>query len=181
MEKEGNNMSKIISISGPESSGKTTLAIQLASRLKAPLIEEQSRPYLKEIGKDYKKTDLVKIGELYLKILNNELSASPDFIIVDTSILDILIWSEIKYGQVSNSLRQLTLEEPACYYLLTSPDLEYEPDELRESPEVGKRNRIFNAFHNHLRNSAYFIGVIEGNDTSRFKNAFNLLKSHFSL
>ena len=55
--------SEIVVITGPESSGKTTLARQLAERWKAPLVKEVARDYLQGKG-SYQKSDLLKIAKL---------------------------------------------------------------------------------------------------------------------
>jgi len=53
---------EILVITGPESSGKTTLATQLANYWKTPLVTEASRDYLN--GKDsYQQHDLLKIAK----------------------------------------------------------------------------------------------------------------------
>ena len=53
----------IIVMTGPESSGKTTLATCLACYYKAPLISEVARDYL--AGKNsYEKSDLLEIAKL---------------------------------------------------------------------------------------------------------------------
>lgn len=53
---------KIIVITGPESSGKTTLANQLSAYWKVPLVKEVARDYLKEIY-SYQQHDLLEIAK----------------------------------------------------------------------------------------------------------------------
>ena len=53
---------EILVVTGPESSGKTTLATQLADYWKTPLVAEASRDYLK--GRDsYQQHDLLEIAK----------------------------------------------------------------------------------------------------------------------
>jgi nicotinamide riboside kinase len=49
----------IIAVVGPESTGKTTLAQQLALHFDGALAEEYSREYLHSIGRPYLEEDLV--------------------------------------------------------------------------------------------------------------------------
>lgn len=53
----------IITIVGPESSGKTTLARQLASDLGCPWVPEYARDYLEGLGRTYEEHDLERIAE----------------------------------------------------------------------------------------------------------------------
>jgi nicotinamide riboside kinase len=88
---------EILVITGPESSGKTTLATQLANYWKTPLVTEASRDYLN--GKDsYQQHDLLKIAKQQHKQEQTVLSYLPEKIICDTDLLVIMIWSEVRYG-----------------------------------------------------------------------------------
>ena len=57
-------MLKII-VTGPESSGKTTLCKALSTHFEIPFTEEYARKYLDELGRDYKQDDLLEIGKEY--------------------------------------------------------------------------------------------------------------------
>lgn len=59
----------IITIVGPESSGKTTLVRELASRYGAPWVPEYARKYLKGLGRPYHENDLIQIAEGQLKAM----------------------------------------------------------------------------------------------------------------
>lgn len=64
----------IITVVGPESSGKTTLASKLAGYFKAPLVPEYAREYLEGIGRPYDIDDLTQIAEAQLASQVRELS-----------------------------------------------------------------------------------------------------------
>ena len=53
----------VITIVGPESSGKTTLARELADRYGCPWVPEFAREYLDSLGRDYQEEDLVLIAK----------------------------------------------------------------------------------------------------------------------
>jgi len=53
----------VITIVGPESSGKTTLARQLAADIGCPWVPEYARKYLEELGREYNEDDLSLISE----------------------------------------------------------------------------------------------------------------------
>ena len=59
-------MLKII-ISGPESSGKTSLVENLSKYYKIDYTNEYAREYLNTLDKKYSKEDLLKIAKIQLK------------------------------------------------------------------------------------------------------------------
>ena len=64
----------IITIVGPESSGKTTLARELASFYDAPWVAEYARKYLEGLGRPYEENDLNHIAEGQLEAISRVLS-----------------------------------------------------------------------------------------------------------
>lgn len=173
-------MSTIISISGVESSGKSSLTNALKAHYNCESLEEQSRIYLKVIGSNYVQKDLIEIAKLYLQKLKTKLDEHPKLVIVDTSILDILIWSEIKYQNIDPKLNDFLRKEPKLFYLLCSPDIEYEADPLRESPTLEKRLLIHDAFLKRLNAEPNYLGSISGHGKKRINNAIETIESQIT-
>ena len=85
-----------ISFVGPESSGKTTLAETLSKKLNCTLVSEYARKYLKDKS-DYSVHDLKKIAVGQSKEFYKKLKRRKNFLISDTCLIDIEIWSEVKF------------------------------------------------------------------------------------
>jgi nicotinamide riboside kinase len=64
----------IITIVGPESSGKTTLARELAFSYGAPWVPEYAREYLEGLGRPYHENDLDRIAEGQLEAISEVLA-----------------------------------------------------------------------------------------------------------
>ena len=93
-------MLKVI-VTGPESSGKTTLCNSLAEHFNIPFTAEFAREFLNKLDADYTQDDLLAIakGQLQAEQLttnNSQLSLH------DTDLITIKIWSEYKYGNYDN-------------------------------------------------------------------------------
>lgn len=139
-------MKKIV-ITGPESSGKTTLAHRLAADLGVPCVKEYAREYLDLYGLDYKEADLLKIATGQREAILKAAAAKPKWIICDTDILTIKIWSQEKYGRVDpRILEQRT--DPADLYILLRPALPWAADPQREHPL--DRERLFFLYKKEL-------------------------------
>ena len=102
-------MKKLI-ITGPESSGKTTLFNQLTSFYNITGVDEYAREYIANLKRVYNYQDILEIAKVQftneLKIYNS----NQNFFISDTDLLTLEIWCEIKYKKchsfISDNLRK---------------------------------------------------------------------------
>ncbi len=158
----------IVAVVGPECSGKTTLAMQLASSLGAPWLPEFARSYL-DGRVDYSEVDLERIargqlaGELAL------VEASHPLVVLDTDLIVIQVWWQEKYGHVPTWVADHLRHQAPREYLLARPDLLWQADPLRESPT--DRDRLFGIYRATLDVYGYAFTEIEGEGEARFQLA----------
>ncbi len=163
-----------ISIVGPESSGKSTLALSLSQKLGCKLCEEYSRKYLE--GKThYKISDLQIIAKEQNKIIKNGIKKGGGYIVADTCILDIELWSKIKFKKVDEKILYLSNKEEFDVYLLCKPDIPWKYDKLRENEHT--RELIYKEFKSIMkkRNLNYF--VIGGSLVKRIASSLDIIKN----
>ena len=167
---------EILVTTGPESSGKTTLASQLSDYWKTPLVPEVSRDYLK--GRNsYQQQDLLKIAKAQHEQEQAILSHSADRIVCDTDLLVIVIWSEVKYGccdpwivdTFENSIKQKTTSR---YYYLCDFNIPWEADPLRENPD--NRDTLFDLYLQKLKEYELDHCVMKGDPVERLQQALNI-------
>ncbi len=161
-------MYKIV-ITGPESTGKSTLAKQLADHFNAPLIKEFARVYLTNLSRKYRQSDLLEIAKGQLKLEKEAIIQNAELIICDTSIEVIKIWSEVKYGTCNQSILNIYSKNLPDLYLLMTPDLPWQPDPLRENPN--DRDILFKLYKNELISSKTPFLEISGSGNERIKMA----------
>ena len=147
-------MVKII-LTGPESSGKTTLCKVLANYLKIPRSKEYARKYLEEIDRDYTQDDLTEIAKEQIKL-------EKEYALLDTDIITIKIWSNYKYGNCEKwILKQIEKQRSENrFYLLCKPDLKWEKDPFRENPN--NRIELFELYKKELENLHHDYYIVEG-------------------
>ena len=130
-----------IAITGPESSGKTTLAHLLGEKLNATVFTEYARTYLENLQRDYVKEDLDKICEGHLAQFTQ---SKNEIQIVDTDFIVLKIWSEVKFGSVSKVISEATDSNYFDLHILCTPDIPWEYDPQREHPN--KREELFQLY-----------------------------------
>ncbi len=164
---------KKISIIGPESSGKTTLANSLAKLLNESFVEEYARSYVGK-NKNYSISSLEIIAQKQLQRIEEKNGKAKKFLISDTSIIDILIWSEFKYNKCSQKIKQMAKNEFFDYYLLCKPDFPWVKDPLRENPTG--RDKIFDLFRHHLNRKNANYKIISGSHSNRLLSSLSFIK-----
>ena len=135
---------------GPECSGKTTLAHWAADRWHGSYVPEYARLHLQNIGQDYALDDLLFIANQQLKM---EMLAERrgGYVFCDTSLLVIQIWMMDKYGV---SLWDKGFDQKHLtgfdHILLCQADFPWVEDDLRENPT--DRSRLFELYEDALVN-----------------------------
>ena len=168
-------MLKII-VTGPESSGKTTLCKALSEHYNLPFTKEFAREYLTDLGKNYLQEDLLEIAKGQLEneqLINNNQQIS----LHDTDLITLKIWSDYKYGNCNNwILEQIEKQKVENrFYLLCKPDIKWNYDPLRENPT--DRNELLEIYKQELENLGHKFLIIKGED--RNKQAIENLSTNF--
>ena len=161
-----------ISLIGPESSGKSTLAIYLSRVLDCTLIFEHAREYLKN-KKNYNFSDLKKISIKQNDIYNKKKKGGADYLVSDTCLIDIEVWSDIKYKKIDKKILELSKSENFDIYFLCSPDIPWHEDSLRENPE--KRDLIFDYFKKKLSEKKLKYYIIKGSVLKRLNSCLDII------
>jgi len=174
-------MTKIVLL-GPESSGKSTLALELAEFFNGCYVKEYARDYLNEINRDYAESDLLKIAkgqiDLEKRIENKCSDIGKELIFFDTDMTVLKIWSEFKFGQCHPWIISQYREREYDLYLLTYPDLEWVPDPLRENPD--DREKIFELYLDDLQKRELKYKIIRGSGSYRTQYAIKAVKEVLS-
>ena len=162
-----------ICLTGPESTGKTTLAALLAEQLGARLVPEVAREYLStcesaDTHPAYDREDLLEIARQ--QIASEAAAGEPGGLVVcDTDVLVIAIWWQEKFGPLPAFLQQAMQARSSRGYLLLSPDLPWAADPQRENPS--DRARLFDLYQAELDAAEFPYAVIRGAGDERLAQA----------
>lgn len=154
---------KRVAITGPESSGKTTLARALADGApSAAWVPEYARAFLEARGGDYQEADLVTIARGQVEAVAQAAKARPALLISDTDLVVVRIWSLERFGRVAPAIDRMLREATWDLTLLLTPDLPWAPDPLRVNPR--DRDRLFDRYQAELHRLGRPFVVIAGDD-----------------
>ena len=164
---------KRIAITGPECSGKSAVALALASKFQINWIPEAARSFLEKLDRPYLQDDLDLIARRQQMMIDGV--KNQDILISDTEMLVLKIWSEVKYGNVSAYIESLWRNQDFDLYLLCKPDIPYEIDPLRENPD--NRDELFELYKTALENSNRNFIILSGDLNSRMETAIEKINS----
>jgi nicotinamide riboside kinase len=162
---------------GPESTGKTTLARDLANYFNTVWIVEFARDFLQEIlekeGRTCKERDLLPIAIGQTAIENEALNKANKYLFCDTNALVTKVYSDIYYNQCSPELEEAARLHHYDLYFLTDKDVPWEADGLRDSQEY--RDNSFEIFKQNLITYNKPFIQISGNKQERLEKAAKIV------
>lgn len=166
-------MIKRISITGPESTGKSKLAVDLAKHYQTVYVPEYSREYLKDIGTNYSLDDVLNIAKGQLFTEAQFMQLANQVLFCDTDPLVSKIWCNEVFSQCPEWIESKVIEHRYDMYLLCYPDIEWEPDVLRENPD--NRKYLFDLYIKELEYFKFNYRVVNGKGSERLKNAIKFV------
>lgn len=175
-----NNTFKILKVVlfGPESTGKTTLAKQLADHYQTSFSPEYMREFLQKKWDNEKqvvsKSDLIPIAKGQLKNEKFAIEKAVDIVFFDTNLLELKVYSEYYYdGYCPIEIQQWLAGNNYDFYLLTNTDTPWQADDLRDRPN--DRLPMFRIFEVELLRNNFPFKIIKGTGTMRLEKAINAI------
>ena len=173
-----NLANKKIVLTGPESTGKTTLANELSSYFSANYYPEFARTYIENLNRKYTFNDVVIIAKKQIQIFEKETTSK--FTFYDTGLIITKIWFQEVYNKVpdfvNNAIQSINID----LHLLCYPDIKWVPDDVRENGG-SKRLYLFNLYKAELESYGFKYLIIKGEKDKRFSFAKNYLSSAYCL
>jgi NadR type nicotinamide-nucleotide adenylyltransferase len=163
-----------IAITGPESTGKSTLTAWLANHYHTGYAEEYAREYIDKLNKPYTADDVEAIAHGQLIREKEILPTCNRIMFTDTELLVIKIWYEHAYGSCPRWIHQAIKAHPYHLYLLMDTDLPWEYDPQREHPHL--RRELFHRYHEELKRYGFNHVIISGHGRAREEMALNAVE-----
>lgn len=168
---------------GPESTGKTTLAKELAEHYHTEWVPEYAREYLQEKWNSRKVIceleDLLPIARGQIRMENELSEKAQKILICDTDLLETKVYSEIYFDDYCDPiLEKFALANEYDLYLLTYIDVPWEEDDLRDRPF--DREDFFEKFKATLEKYDRNFVILKGDRETRFNQATSAIDQYLN-
>jgi NadR type nicotinamide-nucleotide adenylyltransferase len=166
-----------VAITGPESTGKSSLACDLANHYNTLWVPEFARDYLNKIDRPYTYQDVEDIAKGQLLLEDQFALKANRYLFCDTELIVIKIWMEYKFKMVPDWINEQIRNRQYDHFLLCNIDIPWEPDPLRENPQL--RRFFFEWFVREIESNNINYTIISGNQHLRQTNAINTIDTLF--
>jgi NadR type nicotinamide-nucleotide adenylyltransferase len=169
---------KKVAIIGPECTGKSELSQYLADHFETEWVPEYARAYLDKLRRPYTQDDLLKIAHGQLRLEDEYSIDANSFLICDTNLYVIKIWSMFKYGNCQDEILETIASRKYDLYLLTYVDIPWQEDPQREHPT--KREELYQIYVNEMKNQSVPFVEIKGERELRRATAVRAIEEMLS-
>jgi nicotinamide riboside kinase len=167
-------MPKKYAFLGPESTGKSTLAIEVAKRIDGAYVQEYARKYLTDFGDEVNADIIDEIaGYQMLEEEIIEVIEPGKTLICDTELITIQIWMEYLNYEVPNWIINDIQKADYDKYFLCDIDLPWVADPLRKNEH--NRHEIMKSFIDKLEFYKKDFVIIQGQGEHRIQNVTKYL------
>jgi len=157
-------------LTGPESTGKTTLARALAAELKAPCVPEASRLLAEAMAPAPLSAETVEpIARLAMRMADEALATTPAFVVFDTDLVSTVVYARHYYGDCPAWILDEARRRRGARYLLCVPDLPWVADGVRDQPT--ERETLLMGFRTVLHEIGADVVEIHGVGDARLSAA----------
>jgi HTH-type transcriptional repressor of NAD biosynthesis genes len=147
---------KKICIYGPESTGKSTLALRLATRYKTEFVPEVAREFI--TTNDFTVEDIIAIAQAHYQRIRQKLKTANKILICDTDVITTQIYCRHYLNIVPDILYDIETMVKYDKYFLMDIDVPWFADGLRDLGH--QREKMMNVFRNELiQRGIQFINV----------------------
>lgn len=161
-------------LTGPECSGKTTLAATLADRFGAPWAPEAARRYAESSATPLSAETVEPIARLAIELHDAALRTVPPLLFLDTDLVSTVVYARHYYGACPAWIEDEARARRAHLYLLGAPDLPWAPDGIRDRPTM--REELFRAFEATLADLGARVEVLRGEGSARTARAVHAVE-----
>lgn len=131
-----------VCLTGPECTGKTTLAARLARELGVAWVPEFARAYAEACGNQLCADDVEPIARGQMA---NEDAEHGELAIHDTDLISTVVYARHYYGACPPWIEDEARKRRADLYLLLDTDVAWQPDAARDT-SGDAREDLFDAF-----------------------------------
>ncbi|MDG5800110.1 ATP-binding protein [Marinilabiliaceae bacterium ANBcel2] len=167
-----------IVISGPESTGKSTMTKQLANYFNCLFVEEYARDYVQRLNREYLFSDVetIAIRQIASYKIMQKCVGMHSLVVFDTFLIITKIWFEEVYQCCPLFIHEAIKMYKPNLVFLCYPDIEWKHDGVRENKD--KRLHLFYRYREELERYNISYNIVSGYEDARITNVIKLVSGY---
>ena len=166
---------KRVCVFGPESTGKSTLAKDVADVLRTVWVPEYARTHLEAQGGKIEAADIPRIARGQRAAEDALARDANRVLVLDTDLLETTVWSDVLFGGCPEDLRAEAGKRTCDLTLLTDVDVPWVKDPVRYLPD--ERRSFFERCRRTLEAGGRRYIVLSGPREKRLAEAVEAVRS----
>lgn len=166
-------------VTGPESTGKTSLAKMLASHFNTVWMPEYARDYISGLARKYDYDDIEIIAREQVRREKYYLSLANDFLFYDTYLIITKVWFRVLYGRHPEWINTAIQRSGIDLFLVCNTDIPWIPDPLRENGGQ-MRSVLLQMYIDEINSYGIPWKMVSGKNEGRNSAAVEILYNHFN-
>ncbi|MCU0648024.1 MAG: ATP-binding protein [Gemmatimonadaceae bacterium] len=163
-----------IVLTGPESTGKTVLATELATHYGAPWVPEFVRTFAEEKGAHIAFSDHGPIARGQMALEDAAIAHAPALLFHDTDLISTVVYCLHYFGRAPQWIEDEARARRATHYLLCDIDLPWVADGVRDRPH--QREELLALFRETLERLEAPWSPVSGVGTARLASAIAVVE-----
>lgn len=162
-----------LAVIGAESTGKTAVSEALARHFDTAWVPEYAREYFADSDiYNYSLEDLERIALKQVELERQVMTTANELLVCDTALVTLKIWAELEFGFCPVSIIRLMEQNPYDHYLITSNEVPWQDDPLRQNKF--SRDLIFDRNVDACKAGAWSYSIVRGLNEARTEAAIAL-------
>ena len=166
-----------IVVTGSESTGKTTLARDLAAHFSALWVPEQARAYAERVKRELTAEDVSPIASEQIAaedaVFAEAIRRDVRWVFLDTDLVSTVVYARHYYGTCPAWIEAEARARLGKLYLLSDIDIPWTPDAVRDRPQA--RDALMAEFRTSLGEFGARACSVRGVGESRIAAALNCI------
>jgi NadR type nicotinamide-nucleotide adenylyltransferase len=162
-----------IVLTGGESTGKTTLARDLAARFGTAWAEEAARVVAESMAGPLGPEDVEPIARVHVRLADEAIRAAAaagrPLVFLDQDLLSTVVYAKHYHGRCPGWIERLAAERLGDLYILCPPDLPWLPDPARDRGD--RREEMHGLFVSALAGAGARVAHVKGLGEARMASA----------
>jgi NadR type nicotinamide-nucleotide adenylyltransferase len=171
-DRNGGGVIRVV-LTGSESTGKTTLAEQLARHYGAELVPEFVRAYAEQHGGVIEFSDHGPIARGQMALEDEHVARAGNLVVQDTDLLSTVVYCKHYFGTCPPWIEEAAAARRPDLYLLCEIDLDWIADGVRDRGHM--RDEMQQLFRDAVLASGAATAIVTGIDNERLERAVDAI------